>query len=290
MTIQDPATESGRPQPDNGPRPRAPGSPSTVAARGGDAAVRAATPQTPGERSAAAAGGRSIRYTRTASFTPSPKVQQAQRLVTALDDSAAIAGYKLLRTQVLQRMKAKGWRALAVTSPGPGEGKTLTAVNLALSLAQDVNQTVLLVDLDLRHPGVHRAFGYEPAAGIGDHLFDGVPLPDILFTPGVERLVILPGRESVASSSEVLASPLVVNLVEELKNRYPDRLVVFDLPPVLSADDALAFSPYVDAVLMVVEEGRTTRDGFERALRYLGQTPVLGTVLNRTAEKLHSYD
>jgi Mrp family chromosome partitioning ATPase len=186
-------------------------------------------------------------------------------------------------------MKTKGWRALAVTSPGPGEGKTLTAVNLALSLARDVNQTVLLVDLDLRHPRVHRAFGFEPTVGIIDHLFAGVPLPDILFTPGVERLVVLPGRESYPHSSEILASPDMVALVQELKHRYPDRLVLFDLPPVLSADDALTFAPYVDAALLVVREGVTTQESFERALRYLGQTPIVGTVLNATPERLDGY-
>jgi capsular exopolysaccharide synthesis family protein len=232
---------------------------------------------------------RTITYTQTASFPPPLKVQREHRLVTAADEPSSVAAYKLLRTQVLQRMKAKGWRALAVTSPGPGEGKTLTAVNLAITLAQDVNQTVLLVDLDLRHPRVHRAFGFEPSAGIADHVYGGVPLADILFTPGLERLVVLPGRESFEHSSEVLASPQMVSLVEELKQRYADRLVLFDLPPVLSADDALAFAPYVDAALLVVREGVTTRESFERALRYLGQTPVLGTVLNATPERLHSY-
>jgi len=236
----------------------------------------------------ARASARQISYTRTASFAPPADVQRDQRLVMAAD-AGTMAAYKLLRTQVLQRLKAKGWRALAVTSPGPGEGKTLTAVNLALILAQDVNQTVLLVDLDLRHPRVHRAFGYEPAAGITDHLFAGVPLPDILFTPGVERLVVLPGREAYPHSSEILASPDMIALVQELKDRYPDRLVLFDLPPLLSADDALAFAPYVDAAILVVREGVTTQESFERALRYLGHTPIVGTVLNATPERLDGY-
>jgi capsular exopolysaccharide synthesis family protein len=229
-----------------------------------------------------------ISYSETRSFRPPEDVLREERVVLGLQDPQAVAAYAVLRTQVLLRMKQKAWRAIAVTSPGPGEGKTLTAVNLALSLAREVNQTVLLVDLDLRRPGVHRCFGFEPEAGIVDHLVRDTPLSEVLFNPGVDRLVVLPGREPIVSSSEVLSSPRMVALVEELKTRYPDRLVLFDLPPVLSADDAMAFAPYVDAALMVVDEGRTTRAAFERALRYLGHTALLGTVLNRTAERLHS--
>lgn len=234
----------------------------------------------------AATPAQGITYTETGSFEVSPKVLRRQRVVTALKDEDVAVAYKLLRTQVLQRLKTQGWNALAVTSPGCGEGKTLTAVNLAASIAAEVSYTVLLVDLDLRHPSVHRLFGVTPEHGIGDHLLRDVPLKDVLLNPGQEGLVILPGREAIPNSSELLGSPKMVGLVEELKSRYPARIVIFDLPPVLSADDALSFSPYVDAFLMVVEEGKTTRPALRRAMGFLREAESLGTVLNKSRERI----
>jgi capsular exopolysaccharide synthesis family protein len=227
---------------------------------------------------------RRIAYTQTRVFHPDPALLRRNRVITALDDGPALAAYKVLRTQVCQRLAANRWNTLAVTSPRGAEGKTLTAVNLAISLALEVNHSVLLADLDLRRPGVHRVFGYAPEVGVSDFLTEAASIGEMLFNPGVERLVVLPGREPLYNSSEALSSHQSLDLVEELKHRYPSRFVIFDLPPVLSADDAMAFAPYVDAVLMVVEEGRTTQDELLRAVEYLNGTPLIGTVLNRSPE------
>ena len=145
----------------------------------------------------------------------------------------------------------------------------------------EVTHTVLLVDLDLRKPSIHEYFGYQPEYGLGDYLIRDVPIQQILFTPSIERLVVLPGREVIQNSSEMLRSPKMVALVNELKHRYPDRLVVFDLPPILAADDALAFAPYTDAMLLVAETGGTSRDDLQKALEVLKSAPVIGTVLNK---------
>ena len=173
----------------------------------------------------------------------------------------AETGYKILRTQVEQRMASKGWNALAITSPGAGAGKTVTAINLSIALAQEVHRTVLLVDLDFRNPNVHKRFNCNIDYGLVDYLLDDVPLSDILINPGIDRLVILPaGDNPTVNSSELIASPKMVYLVDELKSRCPSRLIVFDLPPILLSDDALAFSPFVDASLVVVSEGLTTNE------------------------------
>jgi capsular exopolysaccharide synthesis family protein len=222
-----------------------------------------------------------ITYTQTRSVHLEDRVARAQRLYPALTDEGGRSAYKILRTQVLQRLRREGWNAVAVTSPGSGAGKTLTAVNLALSIAAEVNQTVLLVDLDLRQPGVHRLLGITPEKGISDVLLGDAAVSDALVNPGIERLVVLPGREPVPNSSEMLSSPRMVSLVNELKSRYPSRIVLFDLPPVLSADDAMAFAPYVDGVLLVLEEGVTKKDEVSHTMEYLGGTNVLGTVLNK---------
>ena len=197
----------------------------------------------------------------------------------------ATSAYKMLRTQVLQRMNANDWNVLAITSPGSQEGKTLTALNLAIGIAREVNHTVLLVELDLREPSLHQYLGCEPGQGITDYLLHDVPLSDIMFNPGIDRLVIIPAGPPTAFSSELLSSPRMVDLVHELKARYPSRLVLFDVPPLLTADDGLAFLPYVDAALLVVVEGETTLADVELAKEMLSSTPLLGAVLNRASSQ-----
>jgi Mrp family chromosome partitioning ATPase len=159
-----------------------------------------------------------------------------------------------------------------------------------MALAQAMHRTVLLADLDFRNPSVHRRFEIDIEYGLIDYLLDDVPVSEVLVNPGIERLVVLPaGRNAVPNSSELLASPKMIQLVEELKSRYPARLIVFDLPPILWSDDTLAFSPYVDATLLVVADGITTHDELKRAGEVLDGDTVIGTVLNRSKEVQPSY-
>jgi capsular exopolysaccharide synthesis family protein len=230
-----------------------------------------------------------ITYTQTKKISVPKNIYEKKRIIAGYDDPTVIASYKLLRTQVLRRMKDNSWNTLAVTSTSAGEGKTLTSINLAISIAREVNHTVLLVDLDLRRPSVAPCFDYQPEFGISDYLEHNVPLSEILVNPELERLVVLPGREAVLHSSETLSSPKMVNLVEEIKTRYPSRIIIFDMPPMLIADDVLAFSPYVDAFLLVVEEGKTKRDDLTRSVELLSNYNILGTVLNKSTETMHNY-
>jgi len=252
---------------------------------GAAAPLRAERPQPPPDEPEDA----SIRYVHTRVQPVSPELLERNRVLNGAAQDDATTAYKLLRTQVLQRMAARDWNALAVTSAGPGEGKTLTAVNLAISLAHEVHYTVLLVDLDLRRPAVHKCLGLEPEYGLGDFLLHKQPLHEILINPGIERLVVLPSKTPVHNSSEMLASPRMAALVRELKTRYPRRFVLFDLPPLLAADDALAFSPHVDAALLVIEDGATRKPELQQALQLLQGTHLLGTVLNRSQERLSQY-
>jgi capsular exopolysaccharide synthesis family protein len=227
-----------------------------------------------------------ITYTRTLTYDPAPEELTRRRVITGEQAGAVATAYKILRAQVLQLLKENGWNAFAVVSPNPGEGKTLTAVNLAVVLAEEVNHTVLLVDLDLRNPSIHHHFDFRPVVGLADHLLEDLSLEQILFSPGIEGLVVLPGTESIHNSSEMMSSPKLVQLVRELEARYPNRIVIFDLPPLLCTADALAFLPFVDAALMVVEERRTAKDDLLRAMELLRPTNVLGTVLNKSHESL----
>jgi capsular exopolysaccharide synthesis family protein len=225
-----------------------------------------------------------IKYTRTRTVTVSAETLRDHRIVAGFDSGAYKDSYKILCTQIVQRLRDNGWNALAVTSPGSREGKTLTAINLAISLGREVDQTVLLVDADLRTPRIHRYFGLPPGPGLSDFLVANTPLQDILVHPGLGRFVVLPGGKPILNSSEMLGSQKMMALVQELKNRYPSRIVVFDLPPVLSAADALAFSPYVDAAVMVVEEGGSDRDEVQRAAEMLSSTRLIGTILNKSRQ------
>lgn len=221
-----------------------------------------------------------IAYTRTRGVPVDRGYLRRQYLIAGFEPGPYVDAFKVLRTRVLQKMRENAWNTLAVTSPNPGAGKTLVAANLALSLALEVTQTVLLVDANLRRPGVHRLFGLEPALGLGDHLLDGVPVEKLLVHPqGIDRFVLLPGNRPLPGSAELLSAPRMAGLVHELKHRYPDRLVIFDLPHLQTAD-ALALAPLADTLLLVAGAGSTEQRHLADALDHLQGLPLLGTVLN----------
>lgn len=214
-------------------------------------------------------------------------IMEENRIVSAVEDRAAVSAYNLLRTRVLQRMRANNWRTLLVTSPGVGEGKTLTASNLAVSLARDVNQSVMLVDLDLQRSTVAKYLGIDIniKAGVGDFLTGKAEIEDIVYTPtGMERIAIIPNRESIENSSDLLASPRMKDLAAWLQDQSDRSIIIFDMPPVLGCDDVLAFCPEVDTVLLVVAQGQTDRAALEKTLELLAETKLLGVVLNKSEE------
>jgi capsular exopolysaccharide synthesis family protein len=230
-----------------------------------------------------------ITYTRTRTVKLNTRVLRERRIIAALKDEPQADMFRVLRTKVLKTMRANGWHSLAITGATPGVGKSMVAVNLAIALAMEVNQTVLLVDADLRRPSIAWHLGFEVQFGLLDYLVDAVPLEDVFVNPGIQRLVVMPGRGSTRNSSELLASPKMVELVEDLKARYKSRIVLFDLPPILAADDALLFMPFFDCTLLVVEDGKSTEDDVRRSLQLLEGTNVVGTVLNK-ADKIERGD
>jgi Mrp family chromosome partitioning ATPase len=210
---------------------------------------------------------------------------QRQHGIVRADRSALAESFRMLRNQVLQRMRAEGHRLLAVTSARRIEGKSLTAVNLALTLAADFDTAVLIVDADLGGAGVQSLFGLTGARGLSDHLLRGVPIAELLVNPGVDRLVLLPaGQEAVLESSELLATKATRLLVAEMKQRYQDRYIIVDLPPILETADALAFLPQVDTTLVVAEEGTTSLPDLERVNELLAPFDLIGTVMSQRRE------
>jgi len=227
-----------------------------------------------------------IVYSKTRNLDCPEELLRKRRIVVGYERGPFVEGYNLLRTQVLHRLRENGWNVLGVTSPNAQEGKTLTAVNLAISLAMEATQTVLLVDADLRKPSVHRLFGLREAPGLADVLLDETPVEDVLIHPGIGRFVLLPGGRSIPRSAETLTSPRMTALMTELKHRYDSRILVLDLPPVLTSADVLAFGPFLDAVLLVAGEGITRRDDVEEAIHRLKRVvPIIGTVLNQVGRE-----
>jgi len=222
-----------------------------------------------------------IQYTKTRTV-PMPVAElREKRIITEQQNNISDA-YRILRTQVLQRLNEKNWNTLAITSPGSGAGKSLTAINLAMSLAREIDNTVLLIDANLRSPKLDQFFDFDSEYGLSDYLLNDKPLGDMLVHPqGVSRFVVLPAGRAIANSSEMLSSPKMQRLVEEVKHRYPSRIVIFDLPPLLESSDTLAFIPNADATLVVIEEGRTQEKDLKQAFELLQGNEVIGTVLNK---------
>lgn len=231
-----------------------------------------------------------IHYTYTRQVGVDQDRLRRNRLIMAGSDETLAEAYKLLRTHVLHRTKREGRNTLMITGPLPNEGKTLTTINLGIAISQRVGQTVLLVDSDLRNPTIHRYLNLPSGPGLSDYLISGYPIAECLVHPeGLADLVVLPAGQPSTHSVELLSSPIMVDLVRELKHFYPDRYVLFDLPPLLYADP-LAFSPLVDGIILVVEAGFTPREEITRALALLKEFPVLGFVLNKIAPISLSYE
>lgn len=227
------------------------------------------------------AGGATVLYTRQVAANEDE--MERHRIVARLRQNRNADIFRILRTKVLQAMTQSNLTTLAVTSPHRGDGKTTVAVNLALSLALDMKQTVLLVDLDLRNPSIHKVLGIAPGAGLSDYLAGGAPIAQCLVKPSFDRLVVLPISEPLENSSEMLGSPKMAGLARELKSRYSDRIVIYDMPPLLTQDDTIAFLPQVDGVLLVMRDQATKLDDVGPCMNALSNANVLGTVLNNCA-------
>lgn len=205
-----------------------------------------------------------------------------------ISDQAALRAYKILRTRVLRRLEANRWHSFVVTGVTAGEGKTLTAINLAVALAQDASTAVFLLDLDLTRPRIAHYLGMTGTHGehgLSDYLLRDASIDSIIYSPGVERLAVIPNFEAIPQSSELLTSLRMAQLLHALEAEVPRRILIVDMPPVLASDDVLAFAPQVDAALVVIAEGMTGRDAVRGAKEVLAEMNLLGVVLNRSAER-----
>ncbi|MDP3088423.1 MAG: CpsD/CapB family tyrosine-protein kinase [Methylotenera sp.] len=214
---------------------------------------------------------------------------EKNRIVALNKNDMASWAIDSIRTQVLQMMEDKGWRTLAIVSPTPESGKTLTSINLAISIAQQSQRTAMLVDLDLRRPRVGAYLGLSMPKSLNDYLDGTADLSEVLVNPKLPRFVVLPTAKPVSKPSEVLSSKKIENLIKDLRERYESRIVIFDLPPVLTADDAIYILPKIDCALLVVGNGMSSQSEIEETMHLLSGINLLGVVLNKAEVQPSSY-
>ena len=200
--------------------------------------------------------------------------------------SPASEQYKKIRARLLKGT-AKGFlNTIMVTSPGMGEGKTVTAINLAVSMAEELDHTVLLVDADLRKPSVHEYLGFAPKCGLSEYLKGEASLSDTLIRTGVGKLVVLPAGNPPENPSELISSERMRTLVREMKLRYKDRYVIFDTSPLLVTADPLSLGSYVDGTVLLIQAARTSSKAAVQAASLLKDFNLLGVIFNNVPEHL----
>jgi len=217
---------------------------------------------------------------------PTSPVQNLQidhpMIFTYNDPRSPIAEeFRKIKTSIVNMVRqGEGKKSLMITSSLSGEGKSLTAINLAITLAQEYDHTVLLIDADLRKPSIHKYFHLSPKAGLADCLCDGTDLSSVMIRTSIGKLSFVPAGREVENPAELLGAQRMKALVQEVKNRYPDRFIIIDSPPVLPVAETRSLSTYVDGVLFVIRQGAVSRRHIDDALNALHRKKVIGLVYN----------
>jgi protein-tyrosine kinase len=208
---------------------------------------------------------------------------EKNRVITHNHGDERARNYHMLRTQLGREMDAKGWQFLAVTSPTSKCGKTATAVNLALSMARQPDRATILVDLDLSKPKVANCLGLKCDRGLASTLTGKTTLFEAI-TPVVidkYRLLVLPAETALPNSPEWLASQQMSSILQELKASYRSAIVIFNLPPILRSDEAIAGLPHMDCVVLVTAIGVSALSQVRACDKFLASTAVVRIVVNQ---------
>jgi protein-tyrosine kinase len=218
-------------------------------------------------------------------------VLDTNRIIAAKSGSPQVASFDMLRTKVLQEMDRKGWQVLVVTSPTPACGKTVTSINLALSISRQPERFVFLVDLDLRKPRVTQYLGVKPRYSFTDAVSGAVPLEDTVFQIDIasSQLAIIGNNKPSTAPTEAIVSRQMNDIIQQLRNFTPKPVIIVDMPPVLGSDDVLAFLPQADCCVLAVAEGISTLREIESSEKLLANTNVLGCVFTKSTERAMAY-
>lgn len=207
--------------------------------------------------------------------------QWDDRLILATATTGPIAeSIRSLRTRILFPPSGKVPRSILVTSASPGEGKSFICANLGISLSQGIDTHCLLVDCDLRKPMLHTLFGLGTRAGLSDYLQHKKRLAELLVPSGIDKLSILPAGPRSINPAELLGSASMSGLVDELAERYDDRIVLLDSPPLHAASETSVLAQHVDGVVLVVRYGASRREYVKALADAIGRDKILGVVFN----------
>ena len=230
----------------------------------------------------------SVQYSKTKVQISDPEKLKNNKVVSIFEEMETTNQFKILRTQVLRKLKTIGGNSILVTSANPCEGKTFTSINLGVSIAKEFDRTVLIIDADIRRPLTEHTdfatefFSLNVEKGLTDYLEGDAEIEDILINPGIDKLTLIPAGMPVDNSSELLNSARMEEMMAEIKSRYPsDRLVILDGPAILHFPDAMILYRYVDGVLPVIESEKTSAEQVKKMMECLQEVNILGAVLNK---------
>ncbi|TSA44595.1 MAG: polysaccharide biosynthesis tyrosine autokinase [Deltaproteobacteria bacterium] len=208
------------------------------------------------------------------------------RLVSFFDPSSMVAEqFKRLRTYVIKPGVENSPKTILVTSAMAGEGKSMIAINLAITIAVDLNSNALIVDCDLRNPSLSRWFGFREQKGLTNYLLGEALLPDLLVKTSVDKLTILPGGTVRENPVELIGSKKMKSLVADLKMRYDDRYIILDSSPLLATTEPRVLSDMADGIIFVIKSADTPRESVQQALKLIDKKRIIGVVLNQVQFK-----
>jgi protein-tyrosine kinase len=216
---------------------------------------------------------------------------EANRIIASQIGNPQAGAFDMLRTKVLQEMDEQGWQILVMTSPSVGCGKTMSSINLALSIARQPDRSVYLIDLDFRKPKVAFTLGATPEYDISNVIKGECDIEDAMFNIDISgpQLTILANRQSIKHPSEAIASRQVKGMFDYMKSEMRKPIIVVDMPPVLITDDVLAFLPQADCCILAVAEGISTISDVDSSEKLLTGTNYLGCILTKSSERAPSY-
>lgn len=246
-------------------------------------------------KEAAAASGQSVESHREqgtnvtapnkgVSVSPVQNLQIDHPMIFTYNDprSPIAEEFRKIKSNIVHTVRqGEGKKSLMITSSVSGEGKSVTAINLAITLAQEYDHTVLLVDADLRKPSLHKYLHLSPKAGLADCLCDGLDLSAVMIRTNIGKLSFVPAGREVENPAELLGAQRMKVLVQEMRSRYPDRFIIIDSPPVLPVAETRSLSTYVDGVLFVIKQGAVSRRQIDDALNVIHRKKVMGLVYNQ---------
>lgn len=205
----------------------------------------------------------------------------ARHRIISNEQDPVLNAYRVLRTRVLQKMEAEGWKTIAVVSPNSGAGKTVTAINLSIAIGSKQGSRVALVDLDFYRPSISKYLGVSGIPSVLDFFEGGKTLRDVVVRPDLPEMLLIGNERVSRRGAEHLTSPCADELIERCVNEFGASVVVFDISPLLGCDDAIAFLPKIDCALLIAASGNTKVAEIKEARRLLAKANVVGTVLNK---------